>query len=78
MSRDTLDEKHARRAAWLRKHRLLWIDMPSKWMSIVHDEKATELFKFIVIQMKKSGVLPKSVYWQDVNLVSLMNRIREE
>lgn len=76
MSRD-IEEKHARRVAWLKKHEPLWVDMPSKWMEIVHNETATQKFKFIVLMMKKAGVIPQHTYWQDINLVSLMNRIRE-
>lgn len=75
--RDKIEQTRARRSDWLKKHQPLWINMPSKWMEIVSDDNFLAQFKMIVSLMKKAGVIPQHTYWQDINLVSLMNRIRE-
>ena len=82
MSIERLNKQNAR-LAWLLNHQSIWEGFPqekSEFLPVVFNpsgEKWLFKWRYLVEEMRKEGLIAKSTYWADVNIVGMINKARK-
>jgi hypothetical protein len=67
----------ARRIEWLRSNRRLWEGFPRFRSEVFRSIEFTRRWRDVIVQMKKLNLVSLNTYHGDINLMSMINEIRD-